>query len=90
MSGCSSVLPGSLGYRGVKVIPASNTIEADAILQRETVDVIVCDIVMPGEDGLSYVRGLRERGNHTPVIFLSALAMRKWSDSVSSPETPPS
>jgi DNA-binding response OmpR family regulator len=35
-------------------------------------DVIVLDIMLPGRDGLSVVRQLRERGIGTPVLLLSA------------------
>ncbi len=35
-------------------------------------DVIVLDIMLPGRDGLSVLRVLRERGNSTPVLLLSA------------------
>ncbi len=35
-------------------------------------DVIVLDIMLPGRDGLSVLRVLRERGNRTPVLLLSA------------------
>jgi len=65
----------ALAKRGVKVSSAQNTAEADRILSSsEKVDVIICDILMPAENGLSYVRRLRADGTQTPVIFLSALA----------------
>lgn len=35
-------------------------------------DVLVLDIMLPGRDGLSVLRHLRERGNKTPVLLLSA------------------
>jgi two-component system, OmpR family, response regulator len=35
-------------------------------------DVIVLDIMLPGRDGLSVLRQLRESNNHTPVLLLSA------------------
>jgi DNA-binding response OmpR family regulator len=35
-------------------------------------DVIVLDIMLPGRDGLSVLRQLRERKNATPVLLLSA------------------
>jgi two-component system OmpR family response regulator len=35
-------------------------------------DAIVLDIMLPGRDGLSVLRVLRERGNNTPVLLLSA------------------
>jgi DNA-binding response OmpR family regulator len=35
-------------------------------------DVIVLDIMLPGRDGLSILKGLRQAGNATPVILLTA------------------
>jgi len=35
-------------------------------------DIIVMDIMLPGRDGLSVLRQLRERKNTTPVLLLSA------------------
>jgi DNA-binding response OmpR family regulator len=35
-------------------------------------DVIVLDVMMPGRDGLSVLRVLRERRNSTPVLLLTA------------------
>jgi DNA-binding response OmpR family regulator len=35
-------------------------------------DVLVLDIMLPGRDGLSVLRQLRERKNTTPVLLLSA------------------
>jgi len=35
-------------------------------------DVIVLDIMLPGRDGLSILKGLRKEGNATPVILLTA------------------
>lgn len=35
-------------------------------------DALVLDIMLPGRDGLSILRGLRERGSSVPVILLTA------------------
>jgi two-component system, OmpR family, response regulator len=35
-------------------------------------DAIVLDIMLPGQDGLSVLRELRQQRNHTPVLLLSA------------------
>lgn len=43
-----------------RVLTAANTAEAHCILQTETVDVVVCDQDMPGEDGLTFLTGLRK------------------------------
>lgn len=41
-------------------------------LQTNVYDVVVLDIMLPGRDGLSILRSLREEGNRTPVILLTA------------------
>src|SRR5580700_8443262 len=47
---------------------------ADALLAAGNTpfDAIVLDIMLPGRDGLSVLRQLRERKNTTPVLLLSA------------------
>ena len=37
-------------------------------------DCLILDVMMPGLDGLSVLRGLRARGDQTPAIFLTAKA----------------
>ena len=46
--------------------------EALAQALENSYDAIVLDIMLPGRDGLSVLRVLRERGNQTPVLLLSA------------------
>lgn len=43
----------------------------DAALKQETPDLIILDLMLPGEDGLSLARRLRSRGD-VPIIMLSA------------------
>jgi DNA-binding response OmpR family regulator len=43
----------------------------DMLLAREDADLIVLDVNMPGEDGLSVLRRIRERST-TPVVMLTA------------------
>ncbi len=40
-------------------------------------DVILLDLVMPDEDGLGFLRWLRENGHETPVLIVSALDTAK-------------
>jgi two-component system phosphate regulon response regulator OmpR len=46
--------------------------QMDRALTRELFSLIVLDIMLPGEDGLSLCRRLREAGNRIPVIMLTA------------------
>jgi two-component system OmpR family response regulator len=53
-----------------------NGVEMFDALANESFDMILLDIMMPGDDGLSLCRSLRAPGNpynHIPVIFLTAL-----------------
>ena len=46
--------------------------EALVALGERSYDAVVLDIMLPGRDGLSVLRQLRQKGDHTPVILLSA------------------
>ena len=60
-----------LRYENYRVVQAYNGIEALEVLERETVDLILLDVMMPGLNGLSALMKLRERWK-IPVIILSA------------------
>ncbi|MEO6564611.1 MAG: response regulator transcription factor [Casimicrobiaceae bacterium] len=45
-----------------------------AQLAQVTVDVVLCDIRMPGLDGVEALRQLRARGDTTPVLLLTTFA----------------
>jgi two-component system OmpR family response regulator len=66
------LLAGSLAKRGYRVLTASSAQEMDRILARNAVSVMILDVMMPGEDGLSVARRLAV-GGELPVIMLSAL-----------------
>eukprot|EP01031_Cornospumella_fuschlensis_P022293 gene22293-27256_t len=57
---------------GFDVLLAEDGRSLDRILQRETIDLIVLDLMLPGEDGLSICRRMRGAGNKTPIIMLTA------------------
>ncbi|MFC7516483.1 response regulator transcription factor [Herbaspirillum sp. GCM10030257] len=59
------------GY-GMVVDVTSNGSEADALLKRSEVAVVVLDIGLPGIDGFEVVRRLRARGSNVPVLLLTA------------------
>lgn len=54
-----------------RVKSAGDAAEARRLLSAHTFDLVVSDIMMPGEDGLSLARHIRESSN-TPVILLTA------------------
>ncbi|MET0363099.1 MAG: response regulator [Sphingobium sp.] len=61
-----------LGAHGFAVRIAANAVEMDARLAERAVDLIVMDVMMPGEDGLSILRRLRATSD-MPIIMLSAI-----------------
>ena len=61
-----------LAQEGFEVFQAEDGKALNRILLRETVDLIVLDLMMPGEDGLSICRRLRAANDRTPIIMLTA------------------
>lgn len=62
-----------LGKSGFRVTTADSAAQARKALKAAAIDLVVLDIMMPGEDGLSFCRYLRETSD-TPVILLTAMA----------------
>ncbi len=60
-----------LQKNGFRAIAAGDAATARKLLKAHAFDLIILDIMMPGEDGLSLLRSVREQSD-TPVIFLSA------------------
>jgi len=61
-----------LAQQGFDVVLAEDGKAMARLLLRETVDLIVLDLMMPGDDGLTLCRRLREAKDQTPVIMLTA------------------
>ncbi len=58
---------------GYRVSTASNGREMRQVLADHRIDLVVLDLMLPGEDGLSLCRDLRARGEaHIPVLMLTA------------------
>ena len=61
-----------LTQEGFEVVLAEDGKALTRILLRDAVDLIVLDLMMPGEDGLSVCRRLRAANDKTPIIMLTA------------------
>jgi two-component system phosphate regulon response regulator OmpR len=61
-----------LGENGFEVRVAADAQTADRLLGREAFDLLVLDLMLPGEDGLSVCRRLRAQGETLPIIMLTA------------------
>lgn len=64
---------GGLERAGMRAHLARSVSEAEDILRVEAIDIIVLDLMMPGEDGLSFCKRHRAL-SAIPVIMLTALA----------------
>jgi two-component system, OmpR family, response regulator len=62
-----------LTQKGFRLSTAGNTTEAKKILETSAIELVVLDIMMPGENGLSLCRHLRETRD-IPTILLTAMA----------------
>ena len=61
-----------LSRNGYEVTEVSNGREALAAIEKEYFDLIISDIMMPLMDGYELVHQLREKGNQTPVMMITA------------------
>ena len=61
-----------LTEQGFNVFVAEDAREMAKVWQREHVDLLVLDLMLPGEDGLSICRRMRGNHDNTPIIMLTA------------------
>src|SRR5664279_3556847 len=61
-----------LGEQGFQVAALADARDIDKKLQRDPPHLVVLDLMLPGEDGLSVCRRLRGAGESVPIIMLTA------------------
>lgn len=66
------LLSTSLRFAGFEVFAADDGQSALELITNMQPDLIVLDVMLPDMDGFTVTRRLRERGIHTPVLFLTA------------------
>jgi two-component system response regulator MprA len=62
----------ALRFEGYETEMAGDGVAALAVLAERPADVVVLDVAMPRVDGLEVCRRLREAGNQTPILLLTA------------------
>ncbi|MGB0798374.1 MAG: response regulator, partial [Planktomarina sp.] len=60
-----------LTRNGMDVATAENAADMDVEIEARTPDLIILDVMMPGEDGMSLTRHLRDTRS-TPILLLTA------------------
>jgi two-component system phosphate regulon response regulator OmpR len=61
-----------LGEQGFEVRAVADSAAMDKMLSRERYDLLVLDLMLPGEDGLAICRRLRARNDAPAIIMLTA------------------
>jgi two-component system phosphate regulon response regulator OmpR len=61
-----------LGEQGFGVYSVESAPAMDKFMRDEDIDMIILDLMLPGEDGMSVCRRLRAAGKRTPIIMLTA------------------
>lgn len=54
-----------------RIVECKNGQEALDILAKQSFDLILSDIKMPGMDGIELIKRLKEQNNHTPVVMIT-------------------
>lgn len=65
-----------LTEQGFQVRSVANAEQMDRLLTRESFHLMVLDLMLPGEDGLSICRRLRSQSNPMPIIMVTAKVKR--------------
>mgnify|MGYP000486158385 CR=1 FL=1 len=66
------VLSYNLRREGFEILTSADGIQGLALVKREQPDLVLLDLMLPGEDGLSICKRMRALGHKTPVIMLTA------------------
>ncbi len=61
-----------LTEQGFQVRGVANAEQMDRLLTRESFHLLVLDLMLPGEDGLSICRRLRNQNSNMPIIMVTA------------------
>jgi two-component system phosphate regulon response regulator OmpR len=61
-----------LGEQGHIVTTAASAAEARALMRSLAFDLLVLDVMMPGQNGLDFARDLRAEGSALPILMLTA------------------
>ena len=66
------LLATSLRFAGFEVFAAEDGMSALTLVRDTEPDLVVLDVMLPDMDGFTVTRRMREKGQHMPVLFLTA------------------
>jgi DNA-binding response OmpR family regulator len=64
----------SLLKEGFEALAAASAEEAVEVLRDQSIDLMILDLMLPGQSGLQLCKRVRGEGGHYPIIMLTALA----------------
>src|ERR1700722_6425589 len=66
------LLTSFLERNGFDVVALPDGSRIDACLERQGADLLILDLMLPSDDGLTICKRLRQRGETLPIIMLTA------------------
>lgn len=69
------LLQAVLQQNGYQVVTAENGEDALSVMDREYIDLVVLDVMMPKLDGYAFTKLLRDSNNNLPILMISARQM---------------
>ena len=70
----SKYLKDALPFYGYEVKTALDGVEALKVLEKEDIDIVLLDVMMPNMDGWQTLKAIRSKYKHLPVIMLTAVS----------------
>lgn len=61
---------------GIEAEASTDSRKAQQALERGNIDVVLCDILMPGKDGLEVIREMKTKSPRIPVIAMTGGSQR--------------
>lgn len=71
-AGTSKLLCAILKIAGYEALPVKDGIEALDSLASTHIDLLLCDVMMPGMDGFELTKSIRDSGSFLPILMLTA------------------
>ncbi len=73
-AGMRNFLLKTLAPRAGQVLGAASAEEAELLLEKHRFDLVILDITLPGKNGITLLKELRQQGNPCEVVLITAFA----------------